>query len=220
MARHKKRNSRPVGKTRRILAGLILVALIWPFYILAGRALCYIALRQIGGLTNTKIETESVSFRTNGSVLIKKLAISPLKQENGDNTILKADAVHARFSVLSFFLLNPQLKVIDVEDFVFDARYDLDADRWNLSGLKIMPPKNRPHKMPRIRLHSGILRYTKASNGNAEVAISLPLDAEFGADIEAELETEEGYGYRITTANQVSGLAAYPQKQVFVKTKF
>jgi len=93
MARRKRKNSRPIGRTRRILAGLILAALIWPFYILAGKALCHIALGQIGGLTNTKIKTESVSFSTDGSVLIKKLVISPSKQENGDNAILKASVV-------------------------------------------------------------------------------------------------------------------------------
>lgn len=203
MARRKKKNSKPTGKTRRIVAGLILAALIWPFYILAGRALCYIALRQIEGLTNTEIKTESVSFRTDGSVFIKKLVISPSKQENDDEAILKADAVYARFSLGSFFLFNPRLKVIDVNDFVFNARYDLDADRWNLSGLKIKPPKNRPNKMPRVRLNSGILRYTKVSKGKAEVAVSVPLDAEFGSDEIAE----DGYSFKITTADQVHGFA-------------
>ena len=207
MARRKRKNSKSIGKTRRIVAALILAALIWPFYVLGGRALCYIALRQIGGLTNTTIKTGSVSFRTDGSVLIKKLAISPSKQENGDNTILKAEAVYARFSLGSFLLFSPQLKVIDVEDFILNAQYDLDADRWNLSGLKIKPPKDRPNKMPRIRLNSGILQYTKASEGKTEVAVSVPLDAEFGADVEAGLETEKGYGYKITTADQVSGFA-------------
>jgi hypothetical protein len=203
MARRKRKNSKPIGKTRRILAGLILAALIWPFYILAGKALCHIALGQIGGLTNTRIKTESVSFRTDGSVLIKKLVINPSKQENGDNAILKADAVYARFSLGSLLLLSPRLKMIDVNDFVLNAQYDLDADLWNLSGLKIRPPKDRPNKMPRVRLNSGILQYTKASKGKVEVAVSVPLDAEFGSDE----KTQKGYGFKITTADQVSGFA-------------
>ncbi|MEA3224586.1 MAG: hypothetical protein U9Q07_01455, partial [Planctomycetota bacterium] len=201
MARHKSRNSKPIGRSRRILAGLILLALVWPFYILAGRALCYIALRQIAELTNTKIETESVSFRTNGSVLIKKLAFKPSQQQNGDNTILKAEAVYARFSLGSLLLLSPRLKVIDVKDFVFNAQYDLDTDRWNLSALRIKPPRNRPNKMPHIRLSSGILQYTKTSNGKVEVAVSVPLDAEF----KPEKRSQKGYGFEITTANMVSG---------------
>ncbi len=201
MARRKGRNSRRIGRSRRILAGLVLVALVWPFYILAGRALCYLALRQIAGLTNTKIKTGSVSFHTNGSVLIKKLAIRPFEQQDGDDAILEAEAVYARFSLGSFLLLSPRLKVIDVKDFVFNAQYDLDADRWNLSALKIRPPKNRPSRMPRVRLSSGILQYTKTSNGKVEVAVSVPLDAEF----KPEKRAQKGYGFEITTAGMNSG---------------
>ena len=182
---------------------MILVVLLWPFYILAGRALCHIALAQIGGLTNTRIKTESVSFRAGGSVLIKKLVVSASKQQDGDNAILKADEVYARFSLGSLLLFKPRLKVIDVNDFVLNAQYDLDTDRWNVSGLKIRPPKDRPSKMPRVRLNSGILQYTKASKGKSEVAVSLPLDAEFGSDE----KTPKGYSFEITTADQVSGFA-------------
>jgi len=203
MARRKRKNSKPIGKTRRILTGLILAALLWPFYILAGRALCHIALAQIGGLTNTRIRTESVSFRAGGSVLIKKLVVSASEEQDDNDAILKAGEVYARFSLGSLLLFRPNLKVIDVNDFVLNAQYDLDTDRWNLSGLKIKAPKDKPSKMPRIRLNSGILQYTKASEGKAEVAVSLPLDAEFGSDD----KTPKGYAFEITTANQVSGFA-------------
>jgi hypothetical protein len=203
MARRKRKNSKPIGKVRRILAVLILIALLWPLYILGGRALCHIALAQIGGLTNTRIRTESVSFRAGGSVLIKKLVVSSSQEQDDDGAILKAGEVYARFSLGSLLLFRPNLKVIEVNDFVLNAQYDLDTDRWNLSGLKIKPPKDRPGKMPRVRLNSGILQYTKASEGKSAVAVSLPLGAEFGADEKAP----EGYAFEIITANQASGFA-------------
>ena len=143
---------------------LLLLALLWPFYILGGRALCYIALREIEGLTNTDIKTESVRFHYDGTVFITKLFISPSEEQDGDDPIFRAEEVCVRFNPASFLLLDPKLKVIDVNDFVFDARYNLDEDRWNLSALKMRPPMGRPDRMPRIRLKSGILQYTKASN--------------------------------------------------------
>ncbi len=155
-------------------------------------------------MTNTNIETESVSYHANGSVLIKELSISPSqKQQDDDNPIFKAGEVAVRFSVASFFSLSPRLKIIDVNDFVFDARYNLDKDRWNLSALNIRRPRERPDQMPRMRLKSGILRYAKVSGDKSEVAVSLPLDAEFGPD----KDPRNGYKFEVTTAAMASSNA-------------
>ncbi len=189
------------GIIRWLVEVLILAVLLWLFFILAGRALCHIALAQIAELTNTKIKTESVNFRTDGSVLIKELVISPDEKLSDDDTILEAETVYARFSLSSLFLLRPRLKVIDVNDFAFNAQYDLDTGWWNLSALTIKPPKGTSGKMPRVRLKAGTLRYSKISNGKVEVALSVPVNAKFGFDE----ETQNGYSFEITTATMFHG---------------
>ena len=201
MTRLKIKNLESKGVMRWLAEVLILAVLLWLFFILAGRALCHIALSQIAELTNTKIKTESVNFRTDGSVLIKELVISPYEKRSDDDAILKAQTVYARFSLRSLFLLRPRLKVIDVNDFAFNAQYDLDTGWWNLSALTIKPPKGTSGKMPRIHLKAGTLQYSKISNGQVEVAISVPLNAKFGFDE----KTQNGYSFEINTATMVSG---------------
>lgn len=186
---------------RWLLTCAILAALSWLFFILAGRALCYVAIRQIGELTNTKIRTESVDFRTNGSVYIKNLVISPDQEQGRDDAILAAEMVFARFSLGSLLRLRPRLKTIDVNDFVVNAQYDRDTHQWNISALKIKPPKGGPDRMPRVRLNAGTLQYSKISKGQAEVAVSVPLNARF----ELDEETRRGYRFEITTATMASG---------------
>ncbi|UCC97654.1 MAG: AsmA-like C-terminal domain-containing protein [Phycisphaerales bacterium] len=173
----------------------------WVFYIAAGRALCYIAMRQIAGLTNTKIRTESVAFHSNGSVYIKNLTISPHQEQADSETILSAENVYARFRLSSLLSLRPSLKVIDVNDFVFNARYNLDAARWNLSALKFRPLRQDPRGMPAIHLGRGTLQYSKISRGREKVALRVPLNARFGLDD----ETQKGYSFEITTATMASG---------------
>jgi len=185
-----------------LVTALILAPLSWIFYIEAGQVLCYIAIRQIAELTNTKIRTGSVNFHTDGSVFIEQLVISP-KIQNGRDTILKAKTVYGRFSIGSLFILRPRLKVIDIDDFVFDAQYDLDTGWSNLSGIKIEQRKRSPGKMPRITLKAGTLQYSKISNGQAQIAVSVPIKANFGLD----QESEEGYRFDITTAAMSSGFA-------------
>ncbi|MDT8302753.1 MAG: hypothetical protein RQ760_14820, partial [Sedimentisphaerales bacterium] len=201
MARIKIENLESKGVMRWLAEVLILAVLLWLFFILAGRALCHIALSQIAELTNTKIKTESVNFRTDGSVLIKELIISPYEKQSEDDTILKAQTVYARFSLRSLLLLRPRLKVIDVNDFAFNAQYDLDRGWWNLSALTIKPPKGTSGKMPRIHLKAGTLQYSKISNGKVEVALSVPVNAKFGFDE----ETQKGYSFEINTATLISG---------------
>ncbi len=206
MARSDVQNSKHRTVTRRLLTYALLVVLLWVFYIAAGRALCYVAMRQIAGLTNTKIRTESVKFHTDGSVYIKNLVVGPYHatdpyQQQSDETILSAENVYARFSLSSFLLLRPRLKVIDISGFVFKARHNLDTGRWNLSALKIMPLKNGSGRMPGIHLRNGMLEYIKVAESGAKVALRTPLDARFGFDE----ETEKGYSFEITTATMASG---------------
>ncbi|MEK7992523.1 MAG: hypothetical protein AAB403_01850, partial [Planctomycetota bacterium] len=201
MTRSDVKNLRHRTIFRRFLMCLLLAGLLWVFYIAAGRALCYIAMRQIAGLTNTKIRTESVAFHSDGSVYIKNFTISPYEQQAGDDTILSAENVYARFNLRSFLSLRPSLKVIDVNDFVFNAQYDLDTGGWNLSALKFKPLRRGSEGMPAIHLRAGTLQYSKISRGRTKVALSVPLDARFGPDE----ETQEGYSFEITTAAVASG---------------
>jgi len=186
---------------RWLLAGLILAAILWFVLILAGRGLCHIAIGQLAELTNTRIDAGSVDFHANGSVFIGNLVVSPYKKQSDDDIILKAKTVYARFSLSSLLLLRPQLKEIDVDDFVFNAQYDLDTGSWNLSALKIMPPKRGPRRMPHVHLKAGTLQYSKISNGQVKVAVSVPLNARF----EFDEKTQEGYRFSMTTATMARG---------------
>ena len=201
MTRSDVKNLRQRTIFRRFLTCLLWAGLLWVFYIAAGRALCYIAMRQIAGLTNTKIRTESVAFHSDGSVYIKNFTISPYEQQGGDDTILSAENVYARFNLRSFLSLRPTLKVIDVNDFVFNAQYDLDTGGWNLSALKFKPLRRGAAGMPAIHLGGGTLQYSKISKGRTKVALSVPLDARFGFDE----QMQEGYSFEIATATTASG---------------
>ncbi len=186
---------------RWLLGCAVLAVLLWVFFILAGRALCYVAIRQIGDLTHTKIRTESVDFRTNGSVYIKNLVIRPYEEQGEEDAIIDAEMVFARFSLGSLLKLRPRLKTIDVNDFVVNAQYNQDTHDWNISALKLKPPKGSPDQMPRVRLNEGTLQYTKISNGQTRVAVSVPIKAQF----ESGADTQDGYSFDITTATMASG---------------
>jgi len=200
MARRKSRKSRPKKIICWLLASLLLVPILWFFYIEAGRALSYLAIRRIARLTNTNITTGSIEFQTDGSIFIEQLVINPNKG-NGYDTILKAKRVYARINPLSLLLLRPRLKVMDIDDFVIDAQYDLDTGLSNLSGFIIKPPKDHIGSIPRIRLKDGTLQYSKISNGQSHIAVSVPLDASFDLDE----ESNQGYKFEITTAKTSSG---------------
>jgi hypothetical protein len=183
---------------RRFIEGLVLAAALWLFFILVGRVLRKIAVAQITELTNTKIKTESVDFNLDGSVFIKKLVVRPQQEHRYDDAILKAETVYARFSVGSLLLLRPQLKKISVKDFVFNAQYDLDADRWNIAAFKIKVPEGGGGKMPVVSLEKGMLRYSKVSNGQVKSIAAVPIDAEFGPSE----QSQSGYSFDITTAER------------------
>ena len=195
------------------IRGLILafcLFCLWLAFILTGKVLCEIALEQIAELTNTKITTESVDFNINGSVLIKELVIRPDQpspyqgrgqRKKYDDTILKAETVYARFGIGSLLLLNPRLEKISVEDFVFDAKHDLDTDQWNIAAFRIKAPKGAAGKMPIVRLKRGTLQYSKVSNGQVKAIAAVPIDAGFTP----APKTRHGYSFDITTAKRAGG---------------
>jgi len=160
------------------------------------QALPRIAIAEISKLTNTKIYAESIDFHLDGSVYLKNLIIRPNRDRLYDDAILKAKAVYARFSISSLLLLGPSLKEIHISDFVFDAQFDLDTSRWNVSTLTINVREGGSGKMPLIRLEKGKLQYSKVAKARKEVAVSIPVDVSFGLDE----ETPYGYSFAITTA--------------------
>jgi hypothetical protein len=201
MARHKSRKSIRRRLLHWLVVSLLLVPVLWMLYIEAGRILSYLIIRHIAMLTNTSILAESIEFKTNGSVSIDKLIISP-RNRKGRDTILKAERVYAQFNPTSLLLLRPRLEVMDVTNFVFDAKYDLDTGWSNISNIKIPAPSGHVDRTPRIRLKNGTLRYSKISHGQSQVAVSIPLDASFGL----VAESDQGYKFEITTAKTSSGL--------------
>jgi len=190
---------------RRVVRGLvamsILAVLLWLGFIFGGKMLCRIAISQIAKLTNTKIQTASVDFHSNGSVVIRDLVIKPHENERAAQTILKAKKVRARYDLASLLTLRPKLKRIDVNDFVFSAQYDLDTGHWNLSALKLYAPKRSSEKMPIITLGSGILQYSRISGPEVKIVASMPLSAKLGFDTEAR----RGYSFDFETGIQAVG---------------
>jgi hypothetical protein len=201
MAQNKTHKSKYRSVTRWLVSVFILAFLIWLLYIYTGKALCHIALGQIAQLTNTKIRIGSVDFHADGSVFIEDLIVGPRRSKYENAAIINARKVYAHFSPTSLLLFHPRLNVIDVNDFVFNAQYDLDTGWSNLSSLKIKPPEDSFSKMPRIILDAGTLQYSKISNGQEEIAISIPINATFRSDE----ETKQGYIFEIRTATMSSG---------------
>jgi hypothetical protein len=190
---------------RRLLDFLILAVVVWLAFTLAGRSLRQVAVAQIAQLTNAKIKAESIDFNFDGSVSIKKLVITPLLvPESGgpvqspeyENAIFKAEKVYARFDIGSLLLVRPRIRKVTVNDFVFDAQYDLDADRWNTAGLKFNVTKKGAGKIPVVRLEKGTIQYGRISNGRLNVVTQIPLDAGF----EPAQDSPAAYSFSITTA--------------------
>lgn len=186
---------------RRFLDVLLLAAVLWFIFVLAGSVLRKIAIAQLAELTNTKVVAGTVRFRLNGSVLIEKLVITPLRQAEYDNTILRADSVYARFGAISLLSLHPRLEKISIKDFVFTAREDLDSGRWNVEGLKIPAYGDGSGKIPFIRLKRGKLQYVKVSNGWSEIVAAAPVDMR----LEPAENPQDGCRFNITAQKDVSG---------------
>jgi len=181
---------------------LVLVVMLWILFIFIGKSLSKIALNQIGKLTNTKITTESIKFRADGSVVISNLVIKPKQKADYDNTILKAEQVRAYFKTSSVLLLRPHLKHIIISGFDLNITYDNESTQWNLSGLKMARPKSGSGKVPKIFLNRGTLVYNKITQEQtetvAEVAFNFRLLPEV-FDNGYQGEKEKGYDFKIQT---------------------
>ena len=182
----------------RLLQGTILIVVLWFGFVWVGQMLCDIAIGQIGELTNTKIETESVDFSFNGSVLIKYLVIRPHQKRSYNNSILQADTVYARFGIISMLMLRPRLKVITVDGFTFNAQYNSDTKQWNITAFGLKPPKGGSARIPIVRLKNGLLLYSKVSEGQVKIAAETPLDAK----LEPAKKKEDGYLFELITASR------------------
>jgi hypothetical protein len=127
--------------------------------------------------------------------------VKPKHRDDPGTEIIRAKKVFASFDKKSLLLLKPRLDHIDVNDFVFDVVYDVNTGWSNLSKLVIKSSKGSFHKIPNINLQSGTLQYVKMSNEDRNIAISLPLEADFKSD-----EQMPGkYDFNITTATMISG---------------
>ena len=192
---------------RFIRAWLILIgviALLGLAYTWIIKTLPLIAIKEISRLTNTHITVQAYTLRFDGTVDIAHLSVSPKKQTTYDGTILKARAVHARFNKASLFYLRPKLREIIVQDFVLDAKFDMETEAWNVAGMSINIPKGqgRAEEMPFIKLESGTLRYSKINEGQEEAAAVIPINAL----LELNRLTEKGYPFELKTAAIYKGL--------------
>jgi len=183
---------------RALSKALIIIICLWLIFLLITKTLQNSALTQIAELTKTRIEVHSVKFALNGSVLIEKLVIRPDRKPRYDDAILRAEKTYARFGLVSLLLLRPKLKEIRLHDFVLNAQYDLDTNLWNVTEIKIPPPKTGTRKMPKVMLSGGKLQYTKVSHRRPNVIASTPIDAAFGPD----KKVKNAYSFRITTAEK------------------
>jgi len=184
-----------------------------------------IAIHEISRLTNTTIKVKSSSISLDGAVEIIGLVVQPMGEAGYDNTILRAQSVHAIFNKASLFflpvhaifnkaslfflrpklrdILRPKLRDITVHDFVLNTQYDLDTGRWNVSDLAINIPRGgRGEQMPRISLEKGTLLYSKVSHQVKDRALAIPIDAL----IELNKMTEQGFKFEIKTGPIVERL--------------
>ncbi|MHC4625137.1 MAG: AsmA family protein, partial [Planctomycetota bacterium] len=177
-----------IGLTGAVCLGLALVLARW--------MLRHVAIGQIARLTQSEVQTKSVNVALDGSVLIEQLVLKPIRQEPDDYAIFKAETVHGRFSIGTFFRLRPRLDEVEISDFVLDARYNLETGRWNIADFLISAPKSGSTKLPLISLKNGTLMYSKVSNGQVQGVAVVPLDATLGP-----AGSEQGrYRYDIETA--------------------
>ncbi|MHC4744265.1 MAG: hypothetical protein ACYS8Z_20305, partial [Planctomycetota bacterium] len=187
---------------RRVVRWFIFLSVLsvacWFGFMFTGRMLCRVAIREMAKLTNTEIDIRSVDFRSDGLALIEELVVNPKNNEDPNKTILRAQEVSARFDVGSLFKLKPKLRQIDVNDFVFNAQYDLRSANWNLSAIKLDLPGTSAGSVPVVTLRNGTLQYTKILDSASKVAASMPLSARLKYDP----VVKKGYRFDLKTATQ------------------
>ena len=84
---------------RRLVDFVILAAVLWLAFTLAGRFLRQVAIEQVAEFTSAKIKAKSIDFNFDGSVSIEKLVIKPEQIREYDDAIFKAEKVYARFDI-------------------------------------------------------------------------------------------------------------------------
>jgi hypothetical protein len=198
-----KRKSR---KRRFLYTSLGLVGLLGVLVVLGlclARMLPNVAITQIGRLTNTRIEVQSCRIDLDGSVRIQKLLVFPRDGNSNSSLILNAKTVYAKFDRRSLLRFKPRLSEIDIRDFVFDARYDLDNGHWNIGSLHINTPSGRDGQMPLVNLENGMLHYSKVAQEKegakkqVEIVTAVPVNAQF----HLQEETEQGYQFVVKTGH-------------------
>jgi len=182
---------------RLLFGGLLASLCVWLFLLLGGYVLRRLAVAQIVDLTGAKVSTASVNVNLKGWVFIRGLSLDRHQQGANSNTILEAERVDARFDLSSLLLLHPRVEEIHVHNFVFDALYDIDSARWNVSDLNMAVP-GMGAAVPAVCLEGGTLRYGKVSAGQVQIVAAVPVEARFAPSTEAE----DGYSFSISTAER------------------
>ncbi|MHC4221130.1 MAG: hypothetical protein ACYST9_01805, partial [Planctomycetota bacterium] len=185
------------SRIRWAIEALVLIVSLSVVLIVAGKALRAIAIAQIAELLNAQIKTDLVDIDWDGSVYIQELAIRTGDPHDYDDTILRARSLYARFSPVSLLLLQPRLREITVNDFVFDIQYDLDANQWNFNSIKMKKTKPGSAQVPTVHLTNGTVKYSQVSKGRFKTIAAIPLDAEL---VPAQGDSG-GYQFRVTTAD-------------------
>jgi hypothetical protein len=161
------------------VVALIICLIFWALYTLAGNKLLRpIARRQIEQLTGTKVEIDSINFKSTGFVRMNYLIIGSPQTERYENRILRANKVDVRFSLASIFRLQPRIKKITLRDYIINAQYNTDAMRWNLALFDIKEFSEQRHGLPIIEVKRGMVKLSKVVNGRAEDITVIEVDGE------------------------------------------
>jgi len=155
-----------------------------------------VAVSQIARLTQAEVQTRSVDVSLTGSVLIRQLVLRPAEQRGDDYAIFKAGTVHGRFNMGSLFLLRPRLREVTINNFVLDARYDVDTGRWNIANFGSSAAGGGFDAVPSVSLESGTIKYSRVSNGQVSPVAVVPVEATLGP----AAEREQAYEFAVTTA--------------------
>lgn len=186
------------GKTiTRLLKAVFPAILAAVIFYLAGVLLKHLAIAEIAELAKAQVKAEKVSFNLNGSVVIKKLAVISRQSDTSGSNILEADNVYARFAIASLLRLKPRLKEIKVSRFLFNAQYDSDSGRWNLTPIEIsFAMGGEAVKIPVIKLENGTLRYSRRTNQQVKTISEILIDAELRPD----KKEPNSFTFLVTTA--------------------
>ncbi|MFH1613700.1 MAG: AsmA-like C-terminal domain-containing protein [Planctomycetota bacterium] len=137
---------------------------------------------RIEKLTAMRVELDSLSFRPNGSIQIKNLTVYPVKETTTGISLLRAETLYARFSLLSLVSAKPRLEELSVKDYVLNIRYDADTGKLNVPRVTFSGSKSRHRKIPEIKLKKGMLRFSKVLKDTAQNIAVLPFSFELNAD--------------------------------------